>query len=64
MEADYPEHFAAGLEPHAVREKYYFARGPELVNRVVDIGATIDRKVDANLANREQGRQHGLEYAE
>jgi LmbE family N-acetylglucosaminyl deacetylase len=52
---DYPEHFAAGLEPHAVREKYYFARGPQLVNRVVDVGATIDRKVEANLANRAQG---------
>src|SRR2546425_7801857 len=23
---DYPEHFAAGLQPHAVNEKYYFAR--------------------------------------
>ncbi len=52
---DYPEHFAAGMEPHAVREKYYFARGPQLVNRVVDIGATIDRKVEANLANVAQG---------
>lgn len=52
---DYPEHFAAGLAPHAVREKYYFARGPQLVNRVVDIGATIDRKVEANLANLAQG---------
>ena len=36
-------------------EKYYFARGPQLVNRVVDIGATIDRKVEANLANLAQG---------
>jgi len=52
---DYPEHLAAGLEPHAVRDKYYFARGPQLVNRVVDIGATIDRKVEANLANLAQG---------
>ncbi len=25
---DYPEQFAAGLKPHAVREKYYFARRP------------------------------------
>jgi LmbE family N-acetylglucosaminyl deacetylase len=52
---DYPEHFAAGLEPHAVREKYYFARGPQLVNRIVDIGTTIDKKVEANLANLAQG---------
>ncbi len=27
---DYPEHFEAGLSPHAVQEKYYFARGPAI----------------------------------
>ena len=52
---DYPEHFEAGLQPHAVTEKYYFARGPQLVNRVVDIGAVIGRKVAANRANMAQG---------
>ncbi len=26
---DYPEHFDAGLKPHAVREKYYYSRGPQ-----------------------------------
>jgi LmbE family N-acetylglucosaminyl deacetylase len=52
---DYPEHFRAGLAPHAVREKYYFARGPQLVNRVVDIGPYMDRKVWANVANVTQG---------
>jgi LmbE family N-acetylglucosaminyl deacetylase len=42
---DFPEHFEAGLRPHAVSEKYYFARGPQqLVNRVVDIGPTMDAK--------------------
>ena len=41
---DYPEHFAAGLKPHAVQEKYYFARGPQLVNRVVDISPTLEAK--------------------
>ncbi len=55
MSKDYPEHLAAGLEPHGVREKYYYARGPQLVNRVVDISALIDRKVDVNLANKAQG---------
>src|SRR4051794_12717801 len=35
---DYAEHFAAGLEPYAVREKYYFARRPE-ITRVVDISS-------------------------
>jgi len=42
---DMPEHFAAGLKPHSVSEKYYFARGPQLVNRVVDIGPTFETKV-------------------
>jgi LmbE family N-acetylglucosaminyl deacetylase len=55
MDKDYPEHMAAGLSPHAVTEKYYFARGPQLVNRVVDISATIDRKVEANVAIVTQG---------
>src|SRR5271166_5187487 len=40
---DYPEQFAAGLKPHAVREKYYYARRPE-ITRVVDISAFVDRK--------------------
>jgi LmbE family N-acetylglucosaminyl deacetylase len=55
MDKDYPEQFAAGLEPHAVTTKYYFARGPQLVNRVVDISSTIDGKVRANLVNKTQG---------
>ena len=52
---DYREHFDAGLEPHAVREKYYFARGPQLVNRVVDISAFVEGKVEVNRANVTQG---------
>lgn len=44
---DYPEHFAAGLKPHGVSEKYYFARGPQLVNRVVDTSAIHARKLAA-----------------
>ena len=44
-EKDFPEHFEAGLKPHSVAEKYYFARGPQqLVNRVVDIGPTMEAK--------------------
>ncbi len=50
---DFPEHFEAGLKPHGVREKYYFARGPQqLVNRVVDIGPTLDAKRNAIHACR------------
>jgi LmbE family N-acetylglucosaminyl deacetylase len=44
---DFPEHFEAGLKPHSVSEKYYFARGPQLVNRVVDIGPVLPRKISA-----------------
>ena len=52
---DYPEHFEAGLKPHSVIERYYFARGPQLVNRIVDITGTIEQKIKANLANISQG---------
>ena len=44
---DFPEQFEAGLKPHAVSEKYYFARGPQLVNRVVDIGPFLPQKIAA-----------------
>lgn len=54
-EWDYPEHFRTGLTPHGPQEKYYFARGPQLVNRVVDVSDYVDRKVWANLANVTQG---------
>ncbi len=52
---DYPEHFDAGLTPHWVSEKYYFARFQQQVNRIVDIGPTVDKKIDALLMNRAQG---------
>jgi LmbE family N-acetylglucosaminyl deacetylase len=52
---DLPEHFEAGLQPHVVQEKYYFARGPQLLNRVVEISAVFEQKVEANLANVTQG---------
>lgn len=56
---DYPEHFDAGLEPHSVRERYYFGRFPrrnqQPINRVVDISKVIDRKVKANRVNVTQG---------
>jgi len=52
---DYPEHFDAGLAPHSVTEKYYFARGPQYVNRVVDIAGFMDRKIGVNVLNAAQG---------
>jgi len=51
---DYPEHFAAGLAPKAVADKYYFARRPE-ITRVVDITKQIDKKVEVNRANTSKG---------
>ena len=51
---DYPEHFAAGLKPHAVTEKYYFARRPE-ITRIVDISRVVDKKIEANRANVAKG---------
>ena len=45
--------FLAGLKPHAPQERYYFARGPQLVNRVVDISGFMDQKVFANHGQRD-----------
>jgi len=43
---DYPEHFAAGLKPHRVRERYYWVmREGQPYNRVVDIGPWIEKTV-------------------
>lgn len=56
MNKDYPEHAAAGLAPHSVRERYYWVVRPgQPYNRVVDIGAQIDRKVAAMSVNKSQG---------
>jgi len=55
MSKDYPEQLDAGLKPHAVTEKYYFARGPQIANRIVDISDTIDIKADSIHAIGTQG---------
>jgi N-acetylglucosamine malate deacetylase 1 len=47
----HPEHLAAGLAPHGVFERWYFARRVVEVTDVVDITATLDRKVEAALAH-------------
>jgi LmbE family N-acetylglucosaminyl deacetylase len=49
---DLPELGDFGIEPHAVAEKYYCARGPHLVNRVVDISPVIETKLKAVASNR------------
>ncbi len=55
MSWDYPEFGYAGVKPYAVQERYYFSRGPQLVNRVVDVSGYIDQKAWANMANVTQG---------
>lgn len=51
---DYPEQLEV-VEPHLVSEMYYYARGPQLVNRVVDISKFIDIKVESNIVCLTQG---------
>ncbi len=51
---DYPEQFDAGLKPHTVQEKYYYARRPE-INRVVDVSGVVEQIIDANRSNRAKG---------
>ena len=54
MPTDYPEQLEV-VEPHSVREMYYYARGPQIVNRVVDISKFIDIKVKSTIACKTQG---------
>jgi LmbE family N-acetylglucosaminyl deacetylase len=51
---DFPEQFAAGIQPHAVQEKYYYARRPE-ITRVVDVSGVVEQMIDVNRANRAKG---------
>jgi len=56
MPNDYAEHAEAGIEPHAVKERYYFyARPGQTFNRAVDTSAHIERKIDAIVECRSQG---------
>ena len=52
--ADYPEQLDV-VQPYTVREMYYHARGPQIINRVVDISRFIDKKIEVNIANVTQG---------
>ena len=58
LHLDMPEHFAVGLKPQYVRERYYFARGPQLVNRVVDISATLETKYRVPQSVPDHGTSH------
>jgi len=54
MGTDYPEQLEV-VKPHTVMEMYYHARGPQLVNRVVDISRFIDTKIESNIVCQTQG---------
>ena len=57
---DFHEHTEGGIQPHEVRERYYFhARPGQAFNRVVDIGAHIERKIAALVECRSQGGNLG-----
>jgi len=56
MPNDFHEHLLAGIQPHAATERYYFyARPGQPFNRVVDIGAHIETKIDAVVECKSQG---------
>jgi hypothetical protein len=53
---DFHEHAEGGFAPHPVRERYYFHGRPgQPYNRVVDITAQIEKKIDAIRECRSQG---------
>lgn len=51
---DEPEQLEMGLKPQRVGARYYYARGLQVVNRVVDISPFIQRKLEALCANKTQ----------
>ena len=52
---DYPEQLDV-VEPHGLSERYYFTRrGPQYINRIVEITSHVDTKVRANMVNVTQG---------
>lgn len=56
MPNDYHEHMEAGIQPHPVKERYYFyARPGQAFNRIVDIGSHIEKKIDSIAECRSQG---------
>ena len=50
----YPEHLQQGLEPHFVREKYFYAGPLEKANKIVNITTTMPIKLAAISAHKTQ----------
>ena len=56
MSKDYPEQLACGMQPHSVKDLYYWTCRPgQPYNTVVDIAPHLDAKVAAMSANKAQG---------
>lgn len=50
----HPEHLAEGLKAHFTAEKYYYSESGLGANRIVDIGATFETKIQALMAHKSQ----------
>lgn len=48
----HPEHFAEGLTPFSVCERWYFGRNLPDANHAVDVTATLARRIEAMCAHR------------
>ena len=56
MGKDYPEQLACGIQPHSVKDLYYWTCRPgQPYNTIVDISDYLDEKVAAMSANKAQG---------
>jgi LmbE family N-acetylglucosaminyl deacetylase len=54
--SEYPEYLEAGIMPHVIGESYYFHTRPgQLFNRVTDISAQVEKKIDAIVECKSQG---------
>lgn len=58
----YPEHFAEGLAPFSVCERWYFARQLPKVTHYEEVSKTIERKIEALCAHREMMRNTINQY--
>lgn len=52
----HPEHLEAGLQPHSVCERWYYARRLPVITAAVDISDVIERKIAAVCAHTEMMR--------
>ena len=54
----HPEHFAEGLAPHGVYERWYFARRLTEVTTAIDISTTLSAKIEAALSHATMMRHY------